>query len=524
MPILISADAVRTPGGKLGDAVLVEGRTIAAVGDAARLRRPGVHEETFPGGTIVPGLRDAHFHPIGYAASLTRPSLKQAGDFADLADLLRDTAADAPKGTAVIALRLDDEGLAEGRLPDRHYLDTILPDHPVLLVRYCGHVAVANSRAFALAGIETATADPPGGVIDRDPGGSPTGVIRETAIEPLTAALAPLEEPMAPEAVARSLAGLASLGVTGMGGIVAARHGLWGGGASELETLLDAAPLLAFPIGVLVIAHDAAELEHAAARIAASGNRLGFLGLKVFADGSLGGHTAALRAPYSDRPDLTGTRRLDARTARLAEASLRLGGRVAVHAIGDAAVGEVLDLFAALIDGGADPAMLRVEHASVVSREDIARFADLGITAVVQPAFLASEHSWLEHRLGAERLRGTYAFRSLLEAGAPIAGSSDCPVEPPSPLHGMASARHRCGIVPGEALSGSEALGLFTDGSAAAIGETAALEEGAPASLTVLDRDPVDCHPADLGAATARATWVQGRRLEWDPALPTWRG
>jgi predicted amidohydrolase YtcJ len=524
MATLITADVVRTASGRIGNAVLLDGPAIAAVGDADVLRRSGAREEAFPGGAIVPGLRDAHFHPIGYAASLARPSLKQAADFADLAEMLGEAASGAPPGAAVIGLRLDDESLTEGRLPDRRFLDGLFPDRPVLLVRYCGHVAVANSRALDHAGISSATADPEGGIIDRDPAGIPTGVVRETAIEPLTAALAPLEEPLAPDAVGDALAGLASLGLTGMGGIVAARHGLWGGGASELQVLLDAASLIPFPIGVLVIAHSPDELENAAERIAASGGALRFLGLKAFADGSLGGHTAAVRAPYSDRPDLTGTHRLGAGTARLAETALRLGGRVAIHAIGDAAVGQVLDLFAALIEGGADPAMLRVEHASVVSRSDIDRFASLGVTAVVQPAFLSSEHAWLESRLGAERLRATYAFRSLLEAGAPIAGSSDCPVEPPSPLHGMASARHRAGVVPDEALSGSEALSLFTEWSAAAIGESAALERGAPATFTVLASDPVAADPAVLGDATARATWVAGRRLEWDPSPTTWRG
>jgi predicted amidohydrolase YtcJ len=148
--------------------------------------------------------------------------------------------------------------------------------------------------------------------------------------------------------------------------------------------------------------------------------------------------------------------------------------------------------------------------------------ARLGITAVVQPAFLASEHEWLEHRLGPERLLRTYPFRSLRDAGVPLAGSSDCPVEPPSPLHGMAAARHRAGIVPAEALRSDEALDLFTDWSAAAIGEDAEVGAGSPATFTVLDVDPVEVRPERLAAGKALATWVEGRRVEWDPEREIW--
>jgi predicted amidohydrolase YtcJ len=441
--------------------------------------------------------------------------LKHAADLAEVADVIGEYAASLPTSAAVTALRLDDETLAEGRLPDRRSLDGVAGDRPVVAIRYCGHIAVANTPALEAAGIGPDTPDPPGGVIDRDPSGVPTGVLRETAVAAVTKALAPLDPPLDTAEVADSINGLASLGITGMGGIVSVRQGLWGGGASELEVLLAAAGDLTIPIGVLVIARTPGELEEAADRIEEMGGELRFLGLKAFSDGSLGGHTAALRAPYHDRPDRIGTDRLDAGwAADMAAAALRLGGQVAVHAIGDAAVGKVLDLFEGIIRDGADPSLLRIEHASVVTAEDVARFADLGVTAVVQPAFLASESAWLEKRLGPDRLAATYAFRTLLEAGVPVAGSSDCPVEPPSPVHGMAAARHRGGLVPEESLTGAEALDLFTHAAAAAIGESAGLAPGAPATLTVLDGDPVTATPEQTAVMASPATWVDGKRLD----------
>jgi len=170
-------------------------------------------------------------------------------------------------------------------------------------------------------------------------------------------------------------------------------------------------------------------LEQAAQRLSQSTSaQLSFLGVKLFADGALGGRTAAMREPFSDQETL-GTLRLSvADMLPVAERSLALGGMVAVHAIGDAANHEVMDLMETLIYKGADPRDLRIEHASVLTQPDVERMADLGILATVQPAFVASELGWLEDRLGPERTEMTYAIKSLLDAGVRLGGSSDCPV------------------------------------------------------------------------------------------------
>jgi len=520
---LLVADSVRDAAGVAGDAVLVDGPRIVAVGTAADLRSPAVAEDRYPGATIVPGLRDAHLHPIGHAAALHGTSLKAARDFAELADLVRDAAAALPAGTALTALRLDDETLAEGRLPDRDLLDRIAPDRPVLLVRYCGHVAVANSAALAAAGIDEGAADPTGGSMDRDAGGRLTGVLRETAVEPVTAALAALAPAITSDQVVAAATALAGVGLTGVGAMVSTDAGCWAGGGSELDVLLDAASRLPVTMGAFVIAESPAGLERAAGRIAAAGGGLRFAGVKIFSDGSLGGHTAAMHDGFSDLPSERGTDRLDpAGAADLCRASLRLGGRVAIHAIGDRANAGVLDLMEGLVAGGADPAMLRIEHASVLTESDVARFGRLGITASVQPAFLASEVEWLEHRVGPDRLRLTYPFRSLAAAGAPLAGGSDSPVEPPDPLPNMAAARDRCGIVPDEGLSPSEALAMFTTGAAAAIGEQAGFAPGAPASFTVLDGDPVTASPDGVRGLNVLDTWVAGRSISIPAGTPAW--
>ena len=520
---LLTADAVRDAEAVRGDALLVEDGTIVGVGAAPCWRRPGLAEHRLAG-VVVPGLRDAHFHPVGHAAALHRPSLAGAADLADVAEVLGAAAASQPPGTAVLALRLDDEALAEGRLPDRGLLDRAVPGRPVLVVRHCGHIAVASTAALTAAGIGPGSPDPQGGSLDRDERGRPTGVLRETAVAPVAAALRLLLPPLEPGDLAASVASLTGVGLTGLGAIVSIDQGLWSGGASELDLLLEAAPALPIPLRVLVIAANPAELEAAARRLGEAGPRISFLGWKAFADGSLGGHTAALRRPYADRPGHTGTLRLDpAWAGEMIRTASSLGGITAVHAIGDAALSRVLDIFEGAVAAGIDPARLRVEHASLVPPQDLGRLAALGVTACIQPSFLPADSPWLEARLGRERLPFAYNFRSLADAGVPLGGGSDCPVEPPHPLWGVASARDRAGFQPQEALPAAAAFALFTTGAARAIGEDARLSPGSPATLTVLDGDPVTAGAEELRRMRVVTTFVSGREVAAPQGSRAWK-
>jgi predicted amidohydrolase YtcJ len=520
---LVLAETVRDAGGILGNAVLVDDSTIAAVGDADTLLCDGVAEIDYAGGVLVPGLIDAHFHPVGYAAALQRPSLKAAADFTQMGDMIRQALDERPPGSPLTGLRLDDETLAEGRLPDRDVLDRIAADHPVLLIRYCGHVASANSAALRMAGVDPGSDDPRGGSFDRDCHGRPTGILRETAVDLVARAVDALTPPLGAGEIARAMTAAAALGLTAGGGVVAVGSSMWGAGGGELELLCEAAAEIPIDLGLLVAARSPSELAESARRIEEADGRLRFLGVKMFSDGSLGGHTAAMREPFSDRPDQRGTDRLDpVWAAEMARSALDLGGQVAIHAIGDAANGAVLDLMERLIGDGADAADLRIEHASVLTEADIVRIGRLGVTASVQPAFLASERDWLERRLGPDRLQRTYPFRSILAAGAPLAGGSDSPVEPLDPLSGMAAARDRCGLVPDEGLDAADALRLFTGWAGRAVGIKAGLEPGSPATFTILDCDPVACDPDGLRTARVLATWVDGEPVAIPAGITTW--
>jgi hypothetical protein len=259
-----------------------------------------------------------------------------------------------------------------------------------------------------------------------------------------------------------ALAGLRRMGIGSITGMISVTSNVWCGVEDEVETLIRIAPDLPIDIDVLLIAGSPADFVAAKERIARAQGPIRFLGYKDFIDGSLGGHTAAMYEPFADRADTRGVERYDhARMVEMGRTSLEHDGFVAIHAIGDRANDLVLDVHQELIDEGADPARLRVEHASILTPETIERMARLGVTASVQPAFIASEYSWLEKRLGAGRMSRAYPFRSLLEAGVPLLGGSDSPVELPDPETGITAAVDRHGLNPDEALTPDQAEALF---------------------------------------------------------------
>lgn len=405
-------------------------------------------------------MHDHHFHPFGYVSMVHGLELMDAPDIASIVDAVRRRSEEIEG--PVIGQRLNDEGVRELRLPDAGDLDDAVSDRPVLLYRYCGHIAVANSAALRFAGVDSGTPDPPGGSFDRDDTGRPNGILRETAINVVSEALGSIAPGPTDEQILSALRRLPEMGIGSITGIVSVNGAVWCGVRDEVGTLSRLAADLPIGIDVLVIAESPSSLASARERLDRADGPVRFHGYKAFIDGSLGGHTAAMYESFSDRPDTRGVERFDhSRMVEMGRVSLELGGVVAIHAIGDRANDLALDVHEDLIEGGADPSRLRVEHASILTNPTIDRMADLGVIASVQPAFLASEEEWLVKRLGPERMSRAYRFRSLLEAGVPLLGGSDCPVEPPDPEIGIGAAVDRHGINPEEALSRHQAESLF---------------------------------------------------------------
>ena len=519
MKLRITAEAVVTAKGAIGDTVLVEDGVVIAVGDRSELDSA---DETvsYEGAWMAPGFRDAHIHVTPYAALLHGCSLKSATTIDDLIERLVAHARSLEPGRPVVATRMDDESLAERRLPTRYDLDRATPDRPAVVYRYCGHVAVANSIALDRSGIGPGTPDPDGGSIDRDEAGTPTGVLRETAAGLVAPSLA-RGATMDPDQLLDALHRLAGLGLTSVGAMMGYGELPHERLAAELAVWSEIADRLPIRVHGIVITDDPAVLEQAGAVLGRPASRISWLGVKRFADGSLGGHTAAMHAPFSDTPS-TGTLRLSDVDAAIARASVDRGGMVAIHAIGDRAVDGVLDLFEGMTARGVDPNALRMEHVSVIGPGQIHRFARSGVTACVQPAFLASEAEWVVDRVGPAREPWLYPFRSMLRAGIPLAGSSDCPVEPPHPLWGMAAAVDRAGVRPVEALTPLEALHLFTDGAARALREPVPLSPGSPADLVVLDTNPSTATADAFRRTQVIDTLVDGEVVAVDRSKPVW--
>ncbi|MCB1247128.1 MAG: amidohydrolase [Acidimicrobiia bacterium] len=520
MRTLLVGRAVVTGRGRVGDAVLIDDTAVVDVGTSDDLTRHRPDRVKRVEGVIVPGFRDAHLHLVPYAAMLYGCSLKSATDIEDVVTRLRRYAATVATDRPVVAVRADDETVAERRLPTRHDLDRVASDRPVVTYRYCGHIAAVNSAALRAAGIDAVTPDPDGGTIDRGPDGAPTGVLRETAMELLGRTLTRTQD-AEPAMIVDAAHRLAGLGITSVGAMIGYGDDRSAVLDQEVRTLTAVAPHLPIRVGTFAITDDPTALEDSKRLIDAADGLVRWLGVKRFSDGSLGGHTAAMDAPFCDRAT-SGTLRLTNRDVAIVRHALALGGMAAIHAIGDRAVGAVIDVFEDLVGHGADPTLLRVEHVSVGNAELFDRFSDVGVHAVVQPAFLASETDWLETRLGADRLRWTYAFRSMIDRDIPLAGSSDSTVEPPDPLWGMAAAMDRCGLVPKERVTGVEALRMFTDGGAAALREPVPLSPGSPADLAILDVDPTTATADEIRNGSVWSTWVDGTELEIDRTLPTW--
>ncbi|MEQ1508124.1 MAG: amidohydrolase family protein, partial [Myxococcota bacterium] len=350
---------------------------------------------------------------------------------------------------------------------------------------------------------------PPGGRIVRDPSGAPTGVVVDAAV-----ALLKIPEPT--EAIDRArlqtaLVLIAAKGLTGVDMMGATDR--WVG---ILEGL-DREGKLPVRLWVYVDpATDAAERLLRDGPWAGDGGRLRVVGIKAYADGALGSRGALLSAPYADAPDTTGTERTSAaELASLAERALGAGVQLAVHAIGDRAVTETLDAFAAARAAHPDRAAvpLRVEHAQVVRPEDVPRFAALGVVASMQPTHATSDAPWAEDRLGPDRIRWAYAWRTLADAGAPIAFGSDFPVEAVDPALGLVAATTRGGWTIDQVVSWDEAVAGFTSGAARAVGADDALGTLTPGKLADLTLWTVD----DAGRWRAAGTVVGGEPIATSP-------
>ena len=478
--------AERIHGHPGSNALTISAGRITTIGSAKHgedvIRVPGV---------ILPGLRDAHLHPVGVVSARDQLDLSAARTLEEVRSLLSEASARLPSTAPLVATALDDHRLDLGRMPTAAELDGVVTDRPVLVYRRCSHVAAANSTALRLAGIDDDTADPPGGHVRRGVDGTVTGVVEEAAIAAIVEALRFPDAPPDPTRLERFLSSLAGRGIVAIDAMVSVGPSMWCTGVDELDVVVALGETSPVRMDVHVITRDVEALAGAARVLTDAGPRIRFAGWKGFADGSLGGHTAALREPYADRPSTWGmltASHLD----EMAEAAVALGGTAAVHAIGDLAVETVLDLADRI-----GPGRIRIEHASVADPEQVAHMAEAGVMASVQPSFATSDRSLLKPRLGPRRADWAYPFRTMLDAGVAIRAGSDAPIESPDPFTGIADAvRPRP-----EGVTVAEAIDLYADRP---------LTIGGPATFVAVSGDPALIDPEVIPEMTVEHMWTEG--------------
>ena len=522
-PVIYAARRVRTmdPARPLAEAVVVGRGKVLGVGTREELVRahPDARVVELPGATVVPGLADAHGHLRGLGDSLTVVDLSATASESEAVARVKAAPKESRRADWIQGRGWDQNRWPGQQFPGRAALDEAFPGTPVYLVRVDGHAAWVNGEALRRAKVTARTPDPAGGRFLRDARGEPTGVLVDNAMDVVEAAIPPLTDEQLQARLAAGLARCAAVGLTSV-------HDA--GMDLRTFTLLqqwDAVGRL--PLRVYAMADGrGADGDAFLGRGTYRGRMLELRAVKFLIDGALGSRGAALHQPYSDEPSQSGLLlwdlgELEARV----RAFMERGFQVNVHAIGDRAGSLVIDLLgreAARVPG--NPGRHRVEHAQVLRLEDIPRLARAGLVASVQPTHATSDMPWAEKRLGHERARGAYAWKSLLEAGAPLAFGSDFPIEAPDPLHGLYAARTRQdargqpegGWFPEQRLEGEQALAGFTTGAAFASfaeGERGRLAPGMDADLTALSVDPVEAPPAEVRGARVLATVVGGREV-----------
>jgi len=507
-------------------ALATVGDRIVAVGEVAgcrdALRSAGAAEfrhVDLAGHALLPGFIDTHLHPIMLVYFDLNADLRHVRSIAALQQVLRDRAAKLPDGEWLVGLQLQDEDLAERRLPTRAELDAACADRPTLVVEHDGHSAAGNTLALAAAAIDANTPDPPGGRIERDAAGCPLGPCFETAAKRLLGAAPSPSIDRLREGARTTFARLSACGITSAGVILQTDDEGPAGAAGSLESialqvLLGEVPFSTYAILVgrsvdAAIAARATPLHDPAA-----GRRVG--GFKIFSDGTFGSCTACMHEPFSDRPGERGFLTLDEgeilarmRAAHAAEL------QICIHAIGDLAVERCIDLYQQLLrESPRRDHRHRIEHASIVLPQQIARLARLGLCVSTQPLFIHSEKEWLHRRLGAERAKHVYPLRALLDGGVLVGGASDAPVESLDVLHAIQCCVTREGFEPQQSLSPAEALRLFTSDAARLQFEEAekgTLAAGKRADLVVLSANPLAVEPTRIADIRVLRTVTGGR-------------
>jgi predicted amidohydrolase YtcJ len=504
------------------EAIACRGEKIIATGTTAEIRKlvdAKTHVIDLHGGFAMPGFNDAHLHLGSAAQAKLTVNLEGAKSLAEFQKRIRERVATSKPGEWITGRGWDHTLWSPANFPTRRDLDSISTDHPMLFTHISGHVAVANSKALELAGITAATANPPGGEIEHDAQGQPDGMLKEGSAYGMVSRKIPGDTAeQRRKGIELALAEVAKYGVTSM-----QDNSSWQDFLAYGE-LKKNGKLTARITEWLPFDLPLERLQQMRTEGGTTDPWLKTGALKGFMDGALGTGTAALLAPYSDDAKTSGI--IESHPDDLNKMSIerdKAGFQIAFHAIGDRGNRVALDAFAAVVaTNGARDRRDRIEHAQIVAPEDFARFASLKVIASMQPSHETTDMRWAEKRLGPERIKGAYAWKTMLDHGVKLAFGTDWPVEVINPMRGI----HACvtrqlpdgtpagGWQPQEKISMDECISAYTVGAAYAEfeeGKKGQLMQGQFADVIVLSGDVTKIPAGDILNVKVLNTIVGGR-------------
>lgn len=499
-------------------AIAIKDGRIVFIGDeesALKFKGPDTKLINANGCSVLPGFIDTHIHLVSFAKSFKWLDLRDVSSIQALKEVVKNEASRAREGEWILGRGWDQEKFAEKRYPNRYDLDEASPKNPVFLLRICGHVAVANSCALKIANIDKDTQEPPGGAIERDGLGHPTGILKESAVELVKSVIPEPSEGEYVELLEKAIDELLRNGITTVHYVSAE--------PKDVEILRKLESIGKLKVRVRLY-YDCEYLDDLISSGVTKGHGGEFLrvnGIKVFVDGSLGARTAALREPYSDDQGNYGKLRLSLSELREIVCKSHLNGlQLAVHAIGDKALEEVLEAIRTLPNYEHNVLRHRVEHASLCPPDLLRGIKELNLVVSIQPLFIVYDF-WILERLGEERVKWVYPFRSFLRNGIIVGGSSDAPVTEVSPIKGIYALVTR-GVYEGllisrytgeERLDIVDAINVYTK-YAAYLGfdenELGSLEVGKKADVVILSHNLKNVAPDELSNVKVVLTLVNG--------------
>ena len=501
--------------------IAITGDRISSVGSSAEIAKlarssPSARVIDAKGGMVTPGFIDSHVHFITGGFRLASVQLRDAKTPEEFISRIKAYAATVSPGTWITGGDWDHQQWG-GELPTRDWIDSVTPNNPVWVSRLDGHMALANGLALDAAKVTKATTEVEGGTIVRDASGNPTGILKDNAMSYVNRVEPSATDELNDRALKAAMQYVAERGVTSV-------HNM--GDFDGLAAMTRAHQSKSLITRIYQITPIAA-WQRLRDTVAARGRgdewlRIG--GLKGFVDGSLGSHTAAMLAPFTDSPKDSGFLvTTEEQLYRWTSEGDKAGLQLVIHAIGDRAIRTQLNIFERVAkENGTKDRRFRIEHAQHIAPPDIPRFGQLGVIASMQPYHAIDDGRWADKVIGAERAKTTYAFRSLIDANAKVAFGSDWFVAPPTPLEGIYAAvtrrtlddRNPDGWVPGQKISVEEALRAYTVDAAYASfeeGIKGSVERGKLADLVLLDRDITQIAASSIRDARVLMTIVGGR-------------